>query len=445
MAKLKTQTAFACESCGTAYSKWQGQCESCGSWNTVVSRQEKIEKLGNSRLLRLSEVEVSDDYHRQSTGLDFLDRILGGGLPRGATILLAGQPGTGKSTLLFQLFGTSKQKCLYVSAEESAQQVASRFRKQTKNPASDFFLHTENQLSEILRTIDKLKPDLVAIDSIQMIVGESLDRMKGGSASIREVSEALVAKAKAMNFTLWIVGHVTKDGEIAGPKTLEHLVDSVILFSEGEESQVRILQTQKHRFGISGELAILEMSSQGLSERPGAESYWMQDHAVDLPGCAFGAALFGSRVYCVEIQALCSDTHFPSPRRSANGFDINRLYLLLAVLEKRLKFAFSHQDVYLNVVGGLKLTDPAVDLAVAAALVSAQTEKPTDRRSVFVGELGLTGEIRMVPSLAQRLRACEQVGRARFICPVSKKLEAPDSVELLQYRELKEALKDLLP
>lgn len=448
MAKAK-QLSYVCRECGTQYAKWLGQCGQCESWNSIVEIEQaptaatKAKAKLSSKLFKLSEVKVSKEEARIKTNLEFLDRILGGGLPQGSVTLVAGQPGTGKSTLLFQmLFKNPTSKILYISAEESPSQVAARFGKQGRdNP--NFYLLTENRVSEILEQIDLIEPDIVVVDSIQMLMSESVDRMKGGVATVREVAEALVTKAKAMSLQLWIVGHVNKDGDIAGPKTLEHLVDTVLTFSGSDDPQVRVLQTQKHRFGQSGELAVLEMSKDGLSEKPGAESYWMEEHNRDVPGCAFAAVMMGSRVYCVEIQALCAKTHFPSPRRSTTGYDMNRLYLILAVLEKRLKIPFSHLDVYLNVVGGLKLTDPAADLAVAAALVSAHTEKSPARSTVYCGELGLTGEIRKVSSLTQRIQAISQLGKNSFVCAEIKNLSA-ESMQLVQTSELRRALQKLL-
>jgi len=447
MAKSKKQS-YVCQSCGAEFAKWMGRCTQCQSWNTVALEAD-IQSKGSSRsLVRLSEVEVKESFQKQSLGLEFLDRILGGGLPSSATVLLAGQPGIGKSTLLFQMLSQLKSKILYVSAEESVQQIANRFHSQKQSINENFYILTENRISDILQEIDSLRPEIVAVDSIQMLSSDSLDRAKGGAASIREVAESLVTAAKTYNFTLWIVGHVTKDGEIAGPKTLEHLVDSVLLFSSAEEPHVRLLQTQKHRFGQSGELAVLEISEKGLAERPGAETYWLQSHTEDMPGCAFAAVLLGSRVYCVEIQALCASTHFPSPRRSTTGFDLNRLYLILAVLEKKLKIPFSNHDVYLNVVGGLKLSDPGVDLAVAAALVSAQTERAVCREMLYCGEIGLTGEVRRAPSMLQRAKAAAQVGKTKFICAKSKEFKnlakSKTGPSVISVNDIHEALKGLL-
>lgn len=432
MAKTKS-FAYRCESCEAELSQWYGRCPKCDEWNSVIERVSPATKK-KQKARALSEISEGQTLVRQSTHLDFLDDILGGGLPEATTVLLAGEPGIGKSTLLFQMFSKSKERVLYVSAEESAAQVAGRFRSFSKQQDSDFFVLTDHRLSQILEEIERLQPKMVAIDSIQMISTESLDRARGGAANLREISDQLVSTAKAKGFTLWIVGHVTKDGDIAGPKTLEHLVDSVLLFSSCDEPGVRFLQTQKHRFGKSGELAVLEISEAGLNEKKGGESFWIQENNQNLSGCAQTAVLFGSRVYCVEIQALCTPTHFPSPRRSTTGFDINRLFLILAVLEKKLKVNLSQMDVYLNVVGGLKIQDPAADLAVAAALLSSLEDKAISSKSIFCAEIGLTGELRKVPQSSERAKLCEKLGKTEFVTATLGASKSPN-LRNIQMRE----------
>lgn len=414
MARTKKE-AYFCADCGATYSKWMGKCLDCGAWNSIEERNSSAGSSDSSKLVRLLDVEPGKVSQRRKTQVDFLDRVLGGGLPAGATVLLAGEPGIGKSTLLFQMFAVQKDLALYVSAEESVDQVALRFSSAKTKPSENLYAFAENRLSEIVAQIERLKPKVVAIDSIQMIVADERDRVRGGSAAVREVAETLIGLAKKHNLLLWIVGHVTKEGDIAGPRTLEHLVDSVLLFSSAEDASLRILQTQKHRFGQSGELALLEISKDGLSEKEGAESFWLQDHDQGTSGVAYAPVMMGSRVYCIEVQALCAPTHFPSPRRSTSGFDMNRLYLLLAVLEKRLKLKLSSHDVYVNIVGGLKVQDPALDLAVAAALFSAQTEKPIPASFAFCGEVGLTGEIRNVAFLKDRAKSLLKTGKTNFV------------------------------
>jgi len=442
MAKPKT-FAYFCNSCGSKYSKWQGQCHECEGWNTVVEIISSQTK--DNKAIRLREFKSKTSETKQKTDLPFLDRLLGGGVPLGTTLLVAGEPGIGKSTLLFQMVAKQKGNVLYVSAEESVDQISRRFRGFQKNLSEGLYVLAENQIQLILKQIDVLKPQVVVIDSIQMILSDSETRAKGGMATLREVTETLVTKAKAMGIILWIVGHVNKDGDVAGPKTLEHLVDTVLIFSMGEDSRLRLLQTQKHRFGPSGEVALLEIDGTGLQEQKDANSYWSRSHASAVSGCALCPVLMGSRVFCVEVQALVVESFFSSSRRSTSGFDLNRLYLLLAVLEKRLKIPFSRFDVYLNIVGGLKVSDPAADLAVAAALLSAHSEKPVSMTDVFCGEIGLTGELRAVPAMSDRMRTASQLKKKVWIGASSKKnpQDLNGEFQVKQYDRLEDSLKFL--
>jgi DNA repair protein RadA/Sms len=392
--------------------------------------------------VRFADVEVSDSLKPKAVGLEFLDRILGGGLPNSAATLLAGEPGIGKSTLLFQLFSKTPQKSLYVSAEESVEQVAARFKNHHAS-GDHLYILAESRLSEIVRQIEELKPERVAIDSIQMILADTgLEKSRGIASSVRETAEALVGLAKGMGFQLWIVGHITKDGEIAGPKMLEHLVDTVLTFSQSDEPGTRVLQVQKHRFGASGELALLSISEKGLAEKKDAEGFWMSKRDHESPGCAFVPVLFGSRVYCVEVQALATPTFYPAPRRSASGFDLNRLHLLCAVLEKHLGLSLSKYDIYLNVVGGIRIQDPVADLACAAAIVSSLTEKSIPMEIAFSGELGLTGEIRPSPQLPERSRLLERLGKKMLLAAGGERVTA--GIRVKQVRHLRDALGSLI-
>lgn len=449
--KKKLRESFQCSSCEARFPQWYGRCPQCQEWNTLEAVVESITPTGPATAPRgsarpLSEISATEVLQKESLNLDFLDRVLGGGLPRSAVVLVAGEPGIGKSTLLFQMAAHLKnQTCLYVSAEESVGQLNSRFRQLGKENAENIFVMSENRLPVILSEIQKIKPHHVVIDSIQMMYGDSPERIKGGQAAIREVSEDLVSYAKAYNVTLWIVGHVTKEGEIAGPRSLEHLVDSVLFFSSANEPDIRLLQTGKHRFGQSGELVLLEMTEKGLVEKEGVDEFWMQARDKSVSGCALASVMLGSRCYCIEIQALCVPSFFPSPRRSTSGFDYNRLLLILAVLERRLKLSFSQDDVYLKVVGGLKIQDPAADLAVAAALVSAKTEMPVNLDQVFCGELGLTGELRPVPQIRDRLKAAARIGKSQMRCgPYSKKALASREIDVASSYSLSESLAPLL-
>lgn len=408
-----------------------GKCLSCGSFNTVeaVSSATRAVKT-EIRARRLSDIEIEEEGRVESTGVNFLDRILGGGLPRGSVVLVAGEPGIGKSTLLFQMLSQRKQKALYISAEESLSQIGRRYKSFGHNINEEMYLLAESRVAEILLQMQAIRPVVMVIDSIQMLSTED-ERVKGGMASIRDVTDVLVEKAKSLGVTLFIVGHVNKDGEIAGPKTLEHMVDTVVTFTMAEDGKRRVLQTQKHRFGASGEVSLLDMTDKGLSESQDFDSFWVQKHQKQVYGCAVASVLMGTRVVNVEIQALVVNSFFPSPRRSTSGFDFNRLLLILAVLEKRLKIPFSRYDVYLNVVGGVKIADPGADLAVAAALVSAHSETPLEADAVYIGEIGLTGELRPPRSFDDRVRAFSQRGRSKIIAPVSsgQKTSGVDTIE----------------
>jgi DNA repair protein RadA/Sms len=418
VAKAK-DLVYRCTACGASYAKWMGRCLGCSAYNTV--EQDQASSSGGPQNFEIRARLVKDllpqsEEPRVSLGIDFLDRILSGGLPPGTAVFLAGEPGIGKSTLLFQLLTQMKRLCLYVSSEESTPQLSRRFRGLRAEPSDKMYLLSSQNLGEILEQMTALKPEIMVLDSIQMVMADE-GKVKGGVASLREISEQLVSLAKQLGITLFIVGHVNKDGEIAGPKTLEHLVDTVVTFTMAEDSRHRILQTQKNRYGPSGELVLLEISEAGLKEVPSADSFWTQNHVSEVFGCAIAPVHVGSRIMNVELQALVVQSYFPSPRRSATGFEINRLFLLLAVLEKHLRIPFSKMDVYLNVVGGLRITDPGADLAAAAALISAYYEKPLLKSGIYVGEIGLTGELRPPALYSERLKYAQQAKVQAVIGP----------------------------
>jgi len=413
--KKKLAEEFTCSQCGCVYAKWVGQCHQCEAWNTVSQKSNPSASPSARSPLKLSEIEAENSMDRRVfTHLPFLDRVLGGGLDCSSAVLLAGEPGIGKSTLVFQMMSLQKEKVLYVSAEESPEQVAQRFRHFTPFDREKLFILAETELSRILEEIEKLKPSMVIIDSIQMVDSVQLDRSRGSMVMLREATEALIQKTKSMNTQLWLIGHVNKDGDIAGPKVLEHLVDTVLLFLPAEDAHLRILQTSKNRFGPSGELAVLEMTAQGLNEQKDMSSFWTQNHWGEVSGFALSMVKMGSRFFCVEIQALVVESHFPSPRRSTSGYDINRLHLLLAVLEKKMKIPLSRLDVYVNVVGGLKVSDPASDLAVAASVISAFFDKPISQDRIYCAEIGLTGELRPVSHTESRLKAAFDLSKKEW-------------------------------
>lgn len=445
MSSKKKLASFSCTRCGAEYAKWVGRCLECGEFNSVVERAAPAVAGRSAKAMRLIEVPSESLETRRGSGIEFLDRVLGGPLPEGTVVLVAGEPGIGKSTLLFQMMAKQQEAALYISAEESERQIAKRFRKLAPDLSDQLFLISESRVSVVLSTIESIKPKVVVIDSIQMMISDNESFAKGGAANLREAAEALIQAAKAQNFTLWIIGHVTKEGEIAGPKTLEHLVDTVLVFSAAEDSHVRLLQSQKNRFGPSGELAVLDMDERGLSEKKDDADFWIHKSTTQVPGCALAPLLFGSRVLAVELQALVVNSYFPSPRRSTSGFELNRLLLLLAVLEKRLHIPFSRMDVYLNVVGGVKISDPTADLAVAAALVSAHNEKALPPYHFLCSEVGLTGELRPVPSFSNRVRYIQQSFKeARLITSAAtQKSGGLKALKIEGFEALEQALKAL--
>jgi len=438
---------FRCQSCGASYAKWMGKCLGCNAFNSVEQVHETARSASAQIEVRAQLVKdllPQADEPRQALGIDFLDRIVSGGLPPGTAVFIAGEPGIGKSTLLFQLLSQMTQLCLYVSSEESTSQLSRRFRGMRAKPSDRMYLLSSQNLGEILEQMTAIKPQIMVLDSIQMVLAEE-GKVKGGVASLRETSEQLVTLAKQLGVTLFIVGHVNKEGEIAGPKTLEHLVDTVLTFTMAEDSRHRILQTQKNRYGPSGELALLEISESGLKEVPSADSFWTQKHVSEVFGCAIAPVVVGSRIMNVELQALVVQSYFPSPRRSSNGFELNRLFLLLAVLEKHLRIPFSKMDVYLNVVGGLKISDPGADLAAAAALISAYFEKPVLKSGVYVGEIGLTGELRPPALYSERLKYAQQSKVRSVIGPaLESRLKGAEAVDLKAAASLRHAFVSLL-
>ncbi len=445
MAKSKTKP-FVCQDCGAEYAKWVGKCLECGQWNSVSEVLLLAGPLSaGAEPIRLLDVEASGPATFHSTHISFLDRVVGGkGCPLGTVLFLAGEPGIGKSTLLFQMMSLQNERGLYVSAEESVSQIAHRFKGFGGKISNELFIVSENRLFSILQQMDRLKPKVVVIDSIQMILSEDDARVRGGFSTLREVMEALVQKAKSLGITLWVVGHVNKEGDIAGPKTLEHLVDVVLTFSSVDDSRFRILQAQKNRFGPSGEFVFLEMSETGLSEKTEVDSFWNTHHGQSVSGCALAPIVMGSRILLVEIQALVVPSYFPSPRRSTSGFDMNRLYLLLAVLEKKLKIRFSTLDVYLNIVGGLRISDPSADLAVAAALVSAHTERSIPLSRVYCAEIGLTGELRPGGASRDRFRLAQNQGKTNIYTAMQQEAaEKSGNAHVMAFKGIEDALKDL--
>lgn len=424
MAKVKT--VFFCKECGYETSKWLGQCPGCRQWNTLI--EEKVNgsaKKGRIHDLSLGQKVTSlfdvtmEEEDRISTGIDEMDRVLGGGIVRGSLTLLGGDPGIGKSTLLLQVcrnLANDGKKVLYISGEESLKQVRMRAERLSGFKKEVLLLCETNILTQADR-IREVAPDMVVIDSVQTMFSPELSSAAGSVSQVREVTSVLMQIAKTEGIAVFLVGHVTKEGVVAGPRTLEHMVDTVLFF-EGEQSAIyRILRGVKNRFGSTNEMGVFEMKETGLSEVPDPSRIMLAGRPVDAPGSVVVCSMEGTRPLLIEVQALVSPTSFNIPRRTAVGIDYNRINLLLAVLEKRAGLLLSTSDAYVNLAGGMKLGEPAMDLGIVCAVVSSYRNIPVDPSTVIFGEVGLAGEIRGVGHVQQRLYEAVKMGFTRAIIP----------------------------
>ncbi len=425
---MKTKSVYICTECGYQSAKWLGRCPSCSEWNTLEEQIISDEKKGKSSptpysgksspAVQLNKLEAPE-YMRIKTGTDELDRVLGGGLVSGSVVLISGEPGIGKSTLLMQICGNianEGKKILYVSGEESPSQLKMRANRLGIDSDS-LFIQTETNLDAIVEEIKRIAPDIVIADSVQTIYSESSSSMPGSVNQVKEASSRFISIAKNESISIFLVGHVNKDGGIAGPKVLEHMVDAVLHFEGERDHAYRIIRSVKNRFGSTNEIGVFEMTSEGLNEVPNPSEALMSGRPKNVSGNCAVCVIEGTRPLIAEIQALTSTTVFPSPKRTSNGFDYNRLYLLLAVLEKRLGLRFSSYDTYINVIGGLRLCDPAADLATALSLVSCMKDKPLPDDLIAIGEIGLAGECRAVAAADQRVREAERLGFSRVLVP----------------------------
>ena len=429
MAKVKT--TYYCQNCGAQHSKWQGQCTSCREWNTLV--EEVIQKAEPKdwktstkevkrapKPLRVSEIEYSQE-ERLDTNNNELNRVLGGGIVPGSLILLGGEPGIGKSTLLLQISLNLKLKTLYVSGEESQQQIKMRAERINPNPA-DCYILAETKTQNIFREIEALEPEIVIIDSIQTLHSDYIESSPGSISQIRECTAELIKYAKKTGVPVILIGHITKEGSIAGPKVLEHMVDTVLQF-EGDRNHIyRILRANKNRFGSTSELGIYEMQGSGLREVANPSEILISKNDEDLSGTAIAATLEGMRPLLIEIQALVSSAVYGTPQRSTTGYNAKRLNMLLAVLEKRAGFKLGAKDVFLNVTGGISVDDPAIDLAVIAAILSSNEDISVPKDICFAAEIGLAGEIRPVTRVEQRIIEAEKLGFATILISKQNKL-----------------------
>jgi DNA repair protein RadA/Sms len=420
MAKLKTKTAYLCSACGDDFAKWNGQCPSCKEWGTLSQFKISAKKNGRKHEPRetksLMEVLTTNSSERIPTGLQEADRVLGGGLLSGSLILLGGSPGVGKSTLALHVCSGINRKSLYISAEESEEQVAIRARRLNVSP-EHLFLSGENELDGIISHIDRLQPELVVVDSIQTVMNSGLDSLPGSPSQIRDCGQRLLEVSKQKNVTILIVGHVTKDGSIAGPKMLEHMVDTVLYMEGDDRYDHRILRAAKNRFGATHEVGIFKMDENGLSEVSNPSEMFLAERSVNIPGTSIFPSLEGTRPILVEVQALVSNANFGIPQRNVNGFDTKRLGMLIAVLEKRMGLVMGTKDVFVNLVGGLRVDDPAADLSIICSAASSTMDKPIGEDIVLLGEVGLAGEVRSINRLEHRLHEAATLGFKRAIVP----------------------------
>jgi len=421
----KNKTSFFCQNCGTESAKWQGKCPSCHSWNSFVEEivqkdtkkelwVDEKEPLKNSKSKKLNEI-IDSETRRIITKDKELNRVLGGGIVEGSVVLVAGEPGIGKSTLFLQAcLQMNTISTLYISGEESLQQIKMRADR-LHLPNENFYLLTSTETQTIFNEIKKIKPDLVVIDSIQTLESSFIESAPGSVSQVRECTAEIVRFAKATNTPVFIIGHITKEGSIAGPKVLEHMVDTVLQFEGDRHYAYRILRTTKNRFGSGSELGIYEMSEGGLREITNPSEILISQKDDLLSGIAIAATMEGARPLLIETQALVTHAVYGTPQRTVSGFDLRRLQLLLAVLEKRGGFHFGVKDVFLNMAGGIKVEDPAIDLAVTCALLSSYEDKPLPALTCFVGEVGLSGEVRAVSRIEQRIAEAEKLGFVQII------------------------------
>ncbi len=440
----KNQTIFVCSNCGHQTPRWQGKCSNCGEWNTLVE-QKVVASPGKrgagvataAQPVALGGVDAAE-RQRFATGIGEFDDVIGGGIVPGSLVLLGGDPGIGKSTLALQLsMRLADGEVLYVSGEESVHQI--KYRANRINPKHNLQVLAETDLESILATAEAQQPKLVIIDSVQTMYAEQASGLAGGVAQVTYSVQRIMRLAKQLHVSFIIIGHVTKEGYLAGPKTLEHMVDTV-LYLEGERfASFRILRCVKNRFGTTNEVGVFEMQGQGLIEVKNPSQLFLGEDAIKASGNVITSVVEGSRALLLEIQALTSVTNFGYPKRTTAGFDANRLQLLTAIISKRAGINLSNQDIYINVVGGIKITEPSADLAVALAIVSSMKDIVLDG-TVVIGELGLSGEVRYVPHLEKRIKEAQKLGFKRIICPATKLTTKFAGAEIVAVKTLAQAI-----
>ncbi|MDP8213012.1 MAG: DNA repair protein RadA [Candidatus Zapsychrus exili] len=452
---VKTKTIFVCQNCGSQSPRWIGKCTSCNSWNSFVEEatsfaiNKRSDSVFTDEPVLLGDISL-DEQSRYTTGIKEFDSVMGGGVVPGSVTLIGGDPGIGKSTLSLQIAYALSQKefkVLYVSGEESVQQTKMRGERLNAKQAKSFYLVNQVDLNVVLEYINKMKPDVVIIDSIQVVYQPELSSSAGSVSQVRECASILTQLAKSKGMSLFIIGHVTKEGMIAGPRVLEHIVDTVLYFEGERYSTYRVLRTTKNRFGSTNEIGVFEMSSSGLIEVSNPSEIFLSERPENTSGSVVIPIIEGTRPFLVEIQSLVTRSNFGMVRQRAQGFDSNRLALLIAVLEKRLDLNLQDKDVFLNVVGGVKIIDPAADLAVAVSIASSLLDKPMNSEVAVFGEVGLSSEVRSVSQVSLRIAEAQKLGFKKCIIPKnnlkSKKEIDTKGIEIIAVGTVKEALKHL--
>ncbi|MCX7877410.1 MAG: DNA repair protein RadA [Ignavibacteria bacterium] len=453
---VKTVTKYVCQNCGYISVGWLGKCPECGTWNSFteevtyidkrkVNTRSKLKDINISNLTKLSEINSLDE-NRIRTGIDELDRVLGGGVVRGSVVLIGGDPGIGKSTLMMQLSHKLVDKVvLYVSGEESQTQI--KLRSDRLGLGYDnFYVLTETSFEIIATVIEKINPDLVIIDSIQTVYRNDVESGPGSITQLRESTYAVIQIAKARNVSFFIIGHITKEGFIAGPKVLEHMVDTVLQF-EGEGTHAyRILRAVKNRFGSSNEIGIFEMTGSGLKEVKNPSEVFLSERSESNPGSVVSASMEGSRPILIEVQALVSSSGYSVPQRTATGFDYKRLAILIAVLEKKIGLHLSKFDVFLNIAGGIRIDEPSIDLAAAVSIISSFKETKVDSDMLVLGEIGLAGEIRTISFAERRVQEAVKLGFKKIVLPEGnvKNLKTINNVEYIPVKNIQDAIRLIL-
>lgn len=447
----KTKTVFYCTACGNETPKWQGRCPACGAWNTMEEHLEKPTAVGKAKSApvgqsrkpqRIREVD-RDEEIRFSTGMGELDRVLGGGAVSGSLVLVGGAPGIGKSTLLLQICNSlcAGRKVLYVSGEESERQLNLRAQRLGVSP-EELYILSETRLSDIMEAVEELKPDILIADSIQTLYNELNESAPGSVSQVKDCTMTLMQLSKSQGITVFVVGHINKDGNIAGPKVLEHMVDCVLYFEGDPNTSYRLLRAAKNRFGSTNEIGVFEMADCGLKEVPNPSQMLLEGRPEGASGTCVACVMEGTRPVLAEVQALVTKTTFNVPRRAADGFDFNRAVLLMAVAEKRANMKLNIFDAYINVIGGLRLDEPGADLAVVLAVASSYRDQAIADDLVAIGEVGLTGEIRSVSHMNQRFAEVARLGFHKCLIPKNgaERIEVPSGLQVYRVRNLREAI-----